>query len=68
MSVIGERIKELRLEQGVSQSTLGNSIGVSQKAVDYWERGVNKPKASYIVKLADFFNVSSDYLLGRKEM
>ena len=61
MSVIGERIKELRLEQGVSQSTLGNSIGVSQKAVDYWERG-------YIVKLADFFNVSSDYLLGRKEM
>ncbi|MFR5832933.1 MAG: helix-turn-helix domain-containing protein [Acutalibacteraceae bacterium] len=68
MSVIGERIKELRLEQGVSQSTLGNSIGVSQKAVDYWERGVNEPKASYIVKLADFFNVSSDYLLGRKEM
>lgn len=68
MGVIGERIKELRLEQGVSQSTLGNSIGVSQKAVDYWERGVNEPKASYIVKLADFFNVSSDYLLGRKEM
>lgn len=68
MSIIGERIKELRLEQGVSQSTLGNSIGVSQKAVDYWERGVNEPKASYIVKLADFFNVSSDYLLGRKEM
>ena len=68
MSVIGERIKELRLEQGVSQSTLGNSIGVSQKAVDYWERGVNEPKASYIVKLADFFNVSSDYLLGRKEL
>lgn len=68
MSVIGERIKELRLEQGVSQSTLGNSIGVSQKAVDYWERGVNEPKASYIVKLAHFFNVSSDYLLGRKEM
>ena len=68
MSVIGERIKELRLEQGVSQSTLGNSIGVSQKAVDYWERGVNEPKASYIVTLADFFNVSSDYLLGRKEM
>lgn len=65
---IAERIKELRLEQGVSQSVLGKNIGVSQKAVDYWERGVNEPKASYIVKLADFFNVSADYLLGRKDM
>ena len=38
-----------------------------QKAIDYWERGVNQPKASYIVALADFFDVSLDYLLGRTD-
>lgn len=59
------RIKELRNELRLSQKALGAAIGVSQKAIDYWERGVNEPKASYIVLLADFFNVSSDYLLGR---
>ncbi|MBO6264039.1 MAG: helix-turn-helix transcriptional regulator [Clostridia bacterium] len=64
---IGVRIKDLRKEKNISQSELANAIGVSQKAIDYWERGVNEPKASYIVALADFFNVSADYLLGIKD-
>ena len=64
--MIGNIIKELRLEKSLSQQSLGKLIGVSQKAIDYWERGVNEPKASYIIKLADFFGVSADYLLGRK--
>lgn len=51
---IAERLKELRQENGLSQSALAHKIGVSQKAIDYWERGVNEPKATYIVKLADF--------------
>lgn len=63
---IGEIIKELRTERGLSQAALAREIGVSQKAVDYWERGINEPKASYIVALAEFFGVSSDELLGRK--
>lgn len=65
--MIGSIIKELRSEKGLSQQALGKVIGVSQKAIDYWERGVNEPKASYIVLLADFFSVSADYLLGRTE-
>ena len=65
--MIGNIIKELRTEKGLSQQALGKSIGVSQKAIDYWERGVNEPKASYIVLLADYFGVSADYLLGRTE-
>lgn len=65
--MIGMRIKDLRTERGISQRELGKAIGVSQKAVDYWERGVNEPKASYITIIADYFNVSADYLLGRKE-
>lgn len=67
MSVIASRIKELRLEKGMTQAQLGAAIGVSQKAVDYWERGVNEPKASYIFKLAQIFDVSSDYLIGLKD-
>lgn len=66
--MIGSIIKELRSEKGLSQQALGKVIGVSQKAIDYWERGINEPKASYIVLLADFFNVSADYLLGRTEI
>ena len=63
---IAESIKELRLERGLSQAALAKSIGVSQKAIDYLERGVNEPKATYIVLLADFFGVTTDYLLGRE--
>lgn len=63
--MIGDVIKELRKERDISQALLAKNIGVSQKAIDYWERGVNEPKASYIIKLADFFGVSADFLLGR---
>lgn len=66
--MIAQRIKELRTERGISQATLAKEIGVSQKAIDYWERHVNEPKASYIVLLADFFDVTADFLLGRKEV
>ena len=62
---IGENINELRHDKKISQQALAEKIGVSQKAIDYWERGVNEPKATYIVKLADFFGVSTDFLLGR---
>lgn len=65
--MIEKRIKELREEKQLSQNKLAQIIGVSQKAIDYWERGVNEPKASYIIKLADYFGVSADYLLGRKD-
>ena len=60
MIKIGERIKEYRLEKGLSQAQLGKSIGVSQKAVDYWERSVNEPKASYIIALVKLFDISFD--------
>ena len=63
--MIGDIIKALRKENNLSQKALAEKIGVSQKAIDYWERGINEPKASYIIKLADFFHVSADYLLRR---
>ena len=64
---LGNRIFKLRKEKGISQSFLAKEIGATQKAVDFWEKGVNEPKATYIINLANFFNVSSDYLLGIEE-
>ena len=60
MVSIGNKIKELRLEKGLSQMQLGKLVGVSQKAVDYWERSVNEPKSSYIIALVKVFGVSFD--------
>lgn len=57
---IGSKIKELRIEKGLSQMQLGKAVGVSQKAVDYWERCVNEPKASYIIALVKVFDVTFD--------
>ncbi len=60
MVSIGQKIKELRLEKGLSQMQLSKLIGVSQKAVDYWERSVNEPKASYIMALVKVFEITFD--------
>ena len=57
---IGEKIRELRKEENLSQMQLAKIVGVSQKAVDYWERNVNEPKASYIVALVKAFKISYD--------
>ncbi len=57
---IGDRIKELRKESNLSQTQLAKEIGVSQKAIDYWERNVNEPKAGYVIKLVKRFGVMFD--------
>lgn len=64
MKELAKNIYELRTELGLSQQQLAKIVGVSQKAIDFWEKGINEPKASYIVGLAKAFNVSTDYLLG----
>ena len=57
---IGHLIKELRLEKGLTQLQLGKAIGVSQKAIDYWEREVYEPKVSYVIALIKYFDLSYD--------
>ena len=62
-----KRLYELRKELNLSQNELAKKIGVTQKAVDFWEKEINEPKASYIINLANLFDVSTDYLLGRTD-
>lgn len=63
----GKIIKELREERGLSLMALAKSIGVSDMAVYKWENETAEPKLSYIVRLADFFGCSADFLLGRMD-
>ena len=65
--MIGNTIRELRKEKKMSQSDLGKFIGVSQTTVTAWETGRAEPSSTFISKLADLFNVSTDYLLGRSD-
>lgn len=64
---IGQRIKQLRLERNITQPELAKAINVSNGLISFWENSVNEPKASLILKLAIYFNVSSDYLLGLED-
>lgn len=67
MSTLAERIRELREDRKLSKTELAQAIGVSDVMIGYWERQRSEPTASYIIALCDYFEVTADYLLGRKE-
>lgn len=60
-----ERLKKLRLERGVTQEELALSIGVTKSTICFYEKGLRTPNLENIIDLADYFEVSVDYLLGR---
>ena len=63
--MIGQRIRDLRKQKRMSQTELAKSAGVSQTTVTAWETGKAEPSSSAVARLADIFNVTTDYLLGR---
>ncbi len=65
--MIGERIKELREEKGISQSALAKETGISQSKIARYELNKTEPKASEIKKFADFFDVTADWLIEREK-
>ena len=64
LKVIADRIKTLREKRGITQAELAKQLGVTRSGVNAWEMGISVPSTQYIVELAQFFNVSTDYLLG----
>lgn len=66
MSVIGEQIKKIRTEKGITQEQLGELIGVTTQAVSRWERG-GTPDAELLPRISDVLGVSTDSLFGREE-
>lgn len=61
------RLKELRLDNNLSQDQIAKIIKTSQRSISRWESGIYEPTASALIALADFFKVSVDYLLNRED-
>lgn len=66
MTAFGKRLKDLRIEKNLSQHALALEIHYAQSVVSDWENGKTDPTATAIVAVADYFNVSCDFLLGKE--
>ena len=64
MDTFGSRLKELRIERGLTQKQLAQLIGSAQSAVYYWEADRQEPSISSLKKICEVFDVSADYLLN----
>lgn len=62
------RIKQLRIEHGLSQKQLAINTSLTETAIQNYEYGNRKPAFDVLIALADYFNVSLDYLVGRSDM
>lgn len=65
MKDFSEILKELRLEKNVSQKAVAELLGVSDRNIRFYESGEHRPDFDGLLLLADYFNVSIDYLVGR---
>lgn len=65
--MFSERIKKLRDEKNISQIDLAEYLGISQQALSKWENNKTEPDNDSLIKIAQYFNVSTDYLLGNSE-
>lgn len=59
----GEKLQKLRAREGISQDRLAELLDVSRQAVSKWERDETMPEAEKIVRISDYFHVTTDYLL-----
>lgn len=59
-----ERLKELRLEKELSQDELAKALKINQRSISNWETGVRQPDYETLVLIAEYFSVTTDYLLG----
>ena len=64
---IGEELKYNRVSRGYSQNEVAKRTGISQPRLSYFESGVHMPPIDLCIKLADFYEISLDELVGRGE-
>lgn len=65
--IFAERVKTLRIQKNIKQSELGKAVGLSSNAVSDIERGYRLTTLEKLCALANYFEVSTDYLLGRTD-
>lgn len=64
---LAERLRELRGKKGVTQSQVAEYLGLKLRAYQYYESGEHRPEYEKLMALADYFDVTTDYLLGRTD-
>ena len=62
-----ERLRELRRKNKLSRKDVALAVGISQAELSRWEAGFQIPQVNSAKKLAEFYNVSLEYLLGQKD-
>lgn len=67
MKVFAERLKELRLEEGLSTRELAKRVGVTNMAISRWERNQRDPSLENAKNVAVYFKVSTDFLCGLED-
>ena len=67
MQIFVERLNKLIEENKITKYRLAKDLEVSKQAVLWWCDGVNEPKISYLKKIAEYFDVSADYLVGLED-
>ena len=63
--MIGRRIKELRIKNGLKQQELADMFGLSSMSISFYENEQRHPDIDFVVAIAKYFDVSTDYLLGK---
>lgn len=64
---LNQRLKELRQERHITQKTVADAVGIATRNMQHFEYGTAKPKLDTVIKFADYYDVSTDYLLGRSD-
>jgi len=64
LAIVSARVRELLARTSTTKSVLAYDLRVPYKQVHNWERGNNLPSVPYIIRLAEYFGVTTDYLLG----
>ncbi len=67
MKIFQERLKELRKQAGLTQREMAEKLFVAQPSYIRYENGSSEPSQENLVRIADLFDVSVDYLLGRND-
>lgn len=67
MSIFSDRLKVLKKNKNVLQKDIASTIGISLRAYQYYETDTKEPTMAKLIALADYFDVSIDYLVGRTD-
>ena len=63
--MFGERLKSIRLHSGITQKEAANLFGITERAYQNYEINKSNPNVSLLISIAEYFDVSIDYLVGR---